>query len=199
MGAAFPLLIAGTAVGAAGGVGGIVNNIVVGKKNSSKQLTADQAMENLGKLEEAFRKAAEELVKRRKEMTEDQRRATDEMLALSENTIVRRALEGMGDSTFKGESNSSDDFRAVSSFSNSVAAASFAPISKQVAEEAAEVGAKSLGKVAGGVVVGVSALFLIADGVTMTKTAMELWRNEPSKAAEMLRELAEKLSEGEEK
>ena len=142
MGAAYPLLIAGTAVGAAGGVGGIVNNVVVGKKNSSKQLTADQAMENLGKLEEAFKEAAEELVKERKEMTEEQRRATDEILALSENTIVRRAVEEMGVSSFKGESNSSDDFRATSSF-NSVAVASSlgslgAPISKQVAEEAAE-------------------------------------------------------------
>ena len=53
MTAAAPLLVAGTVVGVAGGLGGIAKNILVGKKKSAQQSGAELAMENLRKLEEA--------------------------------------------------------------------------------------------------------------------------------------------------
>ena len=51
MGAATPLLIAGVAVGTAGGAGGIVKDRLVGKKKSDYLKEAELAMENLRKLE----------------------------------------------------------------------------------------------------------------------------------------------------
>ena len=102
MGAAAPLLVAGTAVGVAGGLGGIAKNILVGKKKAAQQSGAELAMENLRKLEEEYKQAAIELAMEMEDMTEEQRRTTREMLALSKNTSVRSAVKSvLEDSAFK--------------------------------------------------------------------------------------------------
>ena len=95
MTAAAPLLVAGTVVGVAGGLGGIAKNILVGKKKSAQQSGAELAMENLRKLEEEYKQAAIELAMEMEEMTDEQRRATHEMLALSKNTSVRSAVKSV--------------------------------------------------------------------------------------------------------
>ena len=61
MGAAAPLLVAGTAVGVAGGLGGIAKNILVGKKKAAQQSGAELAMENLRKLEEEYKQQVEKM------------------------------------------------------------------------------------------------------------------------------------------
>ena len=199
MTAAAPLLVAGTVVGVAGGLGGIAKNILVGKKKSAQQSGAELAMENLRKLEEEYKQAAIELAMEMEEMTEEQRRATHDMLALSKNTSVRSAVKSMlEDSSFKTAGETKGYKMKALGTASLVLGATTKTMAKEISEEVLEMSAKSFGKVAGGVVVGVSALFLISDGVTITKTAMRLWRKEPSKSAEMLRELAARLSEGEE-
>merc|ERR1719193_90664 len=199
MTAAAPLLVAGTVVGVAGGLGGIAKNILVGKKKSAQQSGAELAMENLRKLEEEYKQAAIELAMEMEEMTEEQRRATHDMLALSKNTSVRSAVKSvLEDSAFKSVGETKGYKLKAMGTASLVLGATTKTVAKEISEEVMEMSAKSFGKVAGGVVVGVSALFLISDGVTVTKTAMRLWRKEPSKAAEMLRELAARLSEGEE-
>merc|ERR1712107_313699 len=199
MGAAAPLLVAGTAVGVAGGLGGIAKNILVGKKKAAQQSGAELAMENLRKLEEEYKQAAIELAMEMEDMTEEQRRTTHEMLALSKNTSVRSAVKSvLEDSAFKSVGETKGYKLKAMGTASLVLGATTKTVAKEISEEVMEMSAKSFGKVAGGVVVGVSALFLISDGVTITKTAMMLWRKEPSKAAEMLRELAEKLSEEDE-
>jgi len=199
MTAAAPLLVAGTVVGVAGGLGGIAKNILVGKKKSAQQSGAELAMENLRKLEEEYKQAAIELAMEMEEMTEEQRKATHEMLALSKNTSVRSAVKSvLEDSAFKSVGETKGYRMKAMGTASLVLGATTKTMAKEISEEVLEMSAKSFGKVAGGVVVGVSALFLISDGVTITKTAMRLWRKEPSKAAEMLRELASRLSEGEE-
>merc|ERR1712013_349871 len=155
-------------------------------KKAAQQSGAELAMENLRKLEV-------------EDMTEEQRRTTHEMLALSKNTSVRSAVKSvLEDSAFKSVGETKGYKLKAMGTASLVLGATTKTVAKEISEEVMEMSAKSFGKVAGGVVVGVSALFLISDGVTITKTAMRLWKKEPSKAAEMLRELAEKLSEGEE-
>merc|ERR1712013_912225 len=155
-------------------------------KKAAQQSGAELAMENLRKLEV-------------EDMTEEQRRTTHEMLALSKNTSVRSAVKSvLEDSAFKSVGETKGYKLKAMGTASLVLGATTKTVAKEISEEVMEMSAKSFGKVAGGVVVGVSALFLISDGVTITKTAMRLWRKEPSKAAEMLRELAEKLSEEDE-
>ena len=48
-------LSSGTAVGVAGGLGGITKNILVGKKKSGMQTSTETAMENLRRLEDEFK------------------------------------------------------------------------------------------------------------------------------------------------
>ena len=199
MTAAAPLLVAGTVVGVAGGIGGIAKNILVGKKKSAQQSGAELAMENLRKLEEQYKQAAIELAMQMEQMTGEQRRTTHELLAMSKNTSVRSAVKSvLEDSTFKSVGETKGYKMKAMGTASLVLGATTKTMVKEISEEVLEMSAKGFGKVAGGVVVGVSALFLISDGVTITKTAMRLWRKEPSKAAEMLRELASRLSEGEE-
>ena len=72
LGAAAPLLIAGTAVGAAGGLGGVARNFFVGKIKRNKQSAAELAMNNLMNLGEQYNTAVIELAKDYKNMSEEQ-------------------------------------------------------------------------------------------------------------------------------
>ena len=203
MGAAAPLLIAGTAVGAAGGLGGVARNFFVGKIKRTKQSAAELAMNNLMNLGEQYNTAVIELARDYKNMSEEQQNVTDEILDMDENANVRKTVKSVLDhptfQSFAG-ANKSNKQKAMELMdeAKAIILPTAKTVAKEVAEEAAEATAKTAGKAAGGLVIGVSALFLIADAKTITETAVKLWKKEPSKAAEMLRELARKLSEGEE-
>jgi len=200
MGAAAPLLVAGTLVGVAGGVGGIAKNILVGRKKAAQQSSAETAMDNLRKLEEEFKQRVIELALEMEGMSEGQRRVAHEMLALTKNTSVRNSVKAVReDQAFRTIGDTKGYNMKALGTASLVLGATTKTMVKEVSEEVLEMSAKGFGRVAGGVVVGVGALFLLSDGVTITKTAMRLWRKEPSRAADMLRELAARLAaQGEE-
>ena len=224
MGAAAPLLIAGslvflpservvlklslgTAVGVAGGLGGITKNILVGKKKSGMQTSAETAMENLRRLEEEFKQVVIELCLEMEAMTAEQKIATQQMLALTKNTSVRNSVKSVReDDTFKKMGATKGYKKDAVGTATLVLGVSARTVAREFSEEVLEMSAKSFGKAAGGLMVGVGALFLVSDGVTITKSAMRLWKQvtvlsflphffsqEPSKAADMLRDLAGKL------
>ena len=97
MGAAAPLLIAGTAVGAAGGLGGVARNFFVGKIKRTKQSAAELAMNNLMNLGEQYNTAVIELARDYKNMSEEQQNVTDEILDMDENAYIRKTVKSVLD------------------------------------------------------------------------------------------------------
>merc|ERR1719319_1015938 len=155
-------------------------------------------MDNLRKLEEEFKQKVIELAL--EGMSEGQRRMAHEMLALTKNTSVRNSVKAVReDQAFRTIGDTKGYNMKALGTASLVLGATTKTMVKEVSEEVLEMSAKGFGRVAGGVVVGVGALFLLSDGVTITKTAMRLWRKEPNKAADMLRALAARLAaQGEE-
>jgi len=200
MGVATPLLIAGTVVGVAGGIGGITKNILVGKKKTNQRTSAETAMENLRKLEEEFKQVVIDLAMKMEGMTPEQRTVTHNLLASTKNTCVREALKSVRSAeAFKNLGETKKFNKEAVGTAGLLAGPTIKTFAKEFSDDVLEMSAKGFGKAAGGVMIGVGALFLISDGVTITKTAVKLWKKEPDKAAEMLRELARKLEDREEK
>ena len=156
-------------------------------------------MENLRRLEEEFKLMVINLAVDMETMTKDQRRVTREMLAHTKNTSVRNSVKAVKDNEEfrKITQISCLDMKAVGTAGLVMGAVSKTAV-RDFSEDVLNMSAKTFGKAAGGLMVGVGALFLISDGVTITKTAMRLWKDEPNKAAEMLRDLARKIEQQEE-
>ena len=63
----------------------------------------------------------------------------------------------------------------------------------EVAESGAKAGAKGAGKIAGGLIIGVSAAFIVFDAIDLGFTIKDLVENKGSEAARILREKANEL------
>lgn len=190
MGAAAPVLVAGGVMGVAGGVGGVLRNVLVDKKKSDHRSSAENAMDNLKKLEEDIKQSVISLFTMMATMTKDQLNSTQDLLSETKNVQVKKLL-----SSVKSSTNLQKIVTASVETAGFALTAAGRPALGVIGGEVMEQGAKSLGRAAGGVMIGLGAVFLIADGVNMTKTAIKLWKKEPDKAAEILRDLARRLGE----
>ena len=199
LGAGPPLLLAGSLVGVGGALGMIAKNVLVGKKKSKHRSRVETAMDSLGELEEQINQGVVQLVMEMESMTPSHRTLSLQILAQSENMDVKKSLIAVTDSEILKQAGEIHFTQAKSKAKMKAAKTVFGavakPVAKEISKDVLKMSSKTFGKATGGFMMGLGAVLVIKDGVTITKAAMKLWKKEPDKAAEILRELAKQMDE----
>ena len=160
----------------------------------------ETAIDSLGELEEQINQGVVQLVMEMESMTPSHRTLSLQILAQSENMDVKKSLIAVTDSEILKQAGEIHFTQAKSKAKMKAAKTVFGavakPVAKEISKDVLKMSSKTFGKATGGFMMGLGAVLVIKDGVTITKAAMKLWKKEPDKAAEILRELAKQMDEG---